>query len=155
MSTIRCIYEQEPAFPPTDQHPDAVRFKVGDWWVDAIGGEPTLAEVEAIARPSQRPAAVEEFKAKRETTVSRLVQLAFVARDEGNDAFANAQLALRKKVIPLDAHPLVVAAPDHDITALRAAFVAAYRAETAAALATAPDPTTAAAWKVEIDKVFK
>lgn len=48
MSTIRCIYQQEPNFPATDQHPDAKRYKVGPHIVDAIGDMPTLAEVEAI-----------------------------------------------------------------------------------------------------------
>lgn len=59
MSTIRCIYHpkedgtpQEPNFPATDQHPDAVRYLIGNYYVDAIGGEPTLAEVETAARPA-------------------------------------------------------------------------------------------------------
>jgi hypothetical protein len=39
MTTIRVIYEAEPDFPPTDQHPDAVRYQVGEYWVDAIGCE--------------------------------------------------------------------------------------------------------------------
>lgn len=51
MSTIRCIYEQEPSFPATDQHPDAVRYEVGGFWVDAIGGRPTEGEVQAILNP--------------------------------------------------------------------------------------------------------
>ena len=34
MATIRVIYEAEPDFPA---HPDAVRYQVGDYWVDAIG----------------------------------------------------------------------------------------------------------------------
>jgi len=34
VSTIRVIYEAEPDFPP---HPDAVRYQVGECWVDAIG----------------------------------------------------------------------------------------------------------------------
>jgi hypothetical protein len=46
MSTIRCIYHNGPPnFPATDQHPDAVRYTVGPYVVDAVG-EPTLAEVE-------------------------------------------------------------------------------------------------------------
>jgi hypothetical protein len=39
MAAIRVIYEAEPDFPPTDQHPDAVRYQVGEFWVDAVGGE--------------------------------------------------------------------------------------------------------------------
>ena len=52
MSTIRVIHETEPPFPATDQHPDAQRYRVGDYYVDAIGGEPTLAEVIAVLHPS-------------------------------------------------------------------------------------------------------
>lgn len=48
MSTIRCIYVVAPNFPATDQHPDAVRYQVGALFVDAIGGQPTLAEIEAV-----------------------------------------------------------------------------------------------------------
>lgn len=51
MSTIRCIFDQEPTFPATDQHPDAARYQVGGRWVDAIGGQPTQAEVDAILNP--------------------------------------------------------------------------------------------------------
>lgn len=47
MSTIRCTYDAEPAFPATDQHPDALRWQVAGLWVDAIGGEPTQAEIDA------------------------------------------------------------------------------------------------------------
>lgn len=52
---IRCIYSVAPSFPATDQHPDAVRYQVGSYWADAIGGQPTLAEVMAVLTP---PAAV-------------------------------------------------------------------------------------------------
>jgi len=45
MSAIRVIYEAEPDFPPTDQHPDAVRYQVGDYWVDAVGGEQEVDQV--------------------------------------------------------------------------------------------------------------
>lgn len=48
MTVIRCIYASEPNFPATDQHPDAVRYQVGDLWVDAIGGEPTQEEIDAV-----------------------------------------------------------------------------------------------------------
>jgi hypothetical protein len=53
--TIRCVYSEEPSFPATDQHPDAVRYQVGGYWVDAIGGEPTLGEVEAVVAPALPP----------------------------------------------------------------------------------------------------
>jgi len=51
MTQIRCIYSEEPKFPATDQHPDAVRYQVGANWVDAIGGEPTQAEIDAVLAP--------------------------------------------------------------------------------------------------------
>jgi hypothetical protein len=35
MALIRVIYEAEPDFPV---HPDAVRYQVGDYWIDALGG---------------------------------------------------------------------------------------------------------------------
>lgn len=51
--TIRAIYlTEEPTFPATDQHPDAVRYVIGGKWVDATGGEPTEAEVDAIVSPN-------------------------------------------------------------------------------------------------------
>lgn len=56
MSTIRTIYEEEPKFPATDQHPDAVRYRVGKHVVDAIGGEPTQEEVDAVLNPPAPPA---------------------------------------------------------------------------------------------------
>ena len=34
MALIRVIYEAEPDFPV---HPDAVRYQVGDYWIDALG----------------------------------------------------------------------------------------------------------------------
>jgi hypothetical protein len=51
--TIRCVYEQEPNFPATDQHPDAVRHKVGRYWVDAVGGKPSEGDVTGILSPKQ------------------------------------------------------------------------------------------------------
>lgn len=57
MSAIRCIYfpaadgaRVAPPFPATDQHPQAVRYAFdhptrGALNVDAVGGAPTLAEV--------------------------------------------------------------------------------------------------------------
>lgn len=64
MTEIRCIYESEPAFPATDQHPDAVRHQVAGRWVDAIGGVPTEAEILAVLAPVPVPAAVGLWQAK-------------------------------------------------------------------------------------------
>lgn len=51
---IRCVYSPvngvatAPDFPATDQHPDAVRYLVGLYYVDAIGAQPTQAEIDAM-----------------------------------------------------------------------------------------------------------
>lgn len=61
MSDIRCIYRNSPPdFPATDQHPDAVRygpitFNGEQVFVDAIGGEPTAEEIEAVLNPPPPP----------------------------------------------------------------------------------------------------
>jgi hypothetical protein len=46
MAILRVIYEDEPDFPPTVHHPDAVRYQVGNYWVDAVGGHPAQEEVD-------------------------------------------------------------------------------------------------------------
>ncbi|HZT62798.1 MAG TPA: hypothetical protein VFA36_06650 [Burkholderiales bacterium] len=46
MSILRVIYEYEPDFPPTVHHPDAVRYQVGEYWVDAVGGQPAQDQVD-------------------------------------------------------------------------------------------------------------
>lgn len=53
MSKIYVIYESDPGFPATDQHPDAIRYIVEGKIVDAIGGPPSLAEIEAVLNPSK------------------------------------------------------------------------------------------------------
>lgn len=63
MSTIRVIYKSEPTFPATDQHPDAVRYHVGSVWVDAIGGQPTQAEIDAVLAPPLPDLAPYQFRA--------------------------------------------------------------------------------------------
>jgi len=72
MSTIRTIYEKEPDFPATDQHPDAVRYVVGKWVVDAIGGEPTRAEIQAILKPPKVVLTTQEKLADIGITVAEL-----------------------------------------------------------------------------------
>lgn len=50
MSQIRCVYTEEPIFPATDQHQDAVRYSVAIGifrFADCIGGAPTQSELEA------------------------------------------------------------------------------------------------------------
>lgn len=52
MATVLVVYHQEePNFPATAQHPDAVRYHIGDKWVDAIGGQPTQEEIDAVLNP--------------------------------------------------------------------------------------------------------
>lgn len=40
-----------PTFTAQENHPDAERFHVGNLYVDAIGGEPTQAEIDAVTQP--------------------------------------------------------------------------------------------------------
>jgi hypothetical protein len=47
MAIIRVIYEDEPDFPPTVHHPDAVRYQVGEYWIDAVGGEPPVGQIDS------------------------------------------------------------------------------------------------------------
>lgn len=63
MSQIRIIHHgHQPSSPATDQHPDAKRYgpitraNGGIVYVDALGGEPTLAEIEAVLAPGGDPA---------------------------------------------------------------------------------------------------
>lgn len=49
---IRVIYTEEPNFPASDNHPDAVRYHINGYFVDSIG-EPTEEEVTAFLTPSE------------------------------------------------------------------------------------------------------
>ncbi len=93
---IRCVYDREPTFPATDQHPDAVRYQLGGRWVDAVGGQPTLAELQAILTPTQDTRAVLaidsvdrlqfEVLFNHETRVRALEALAPITRSQFRDA---------------------------------------------------------------------
>lgn len=49
---IRAIhYGREPYFSAQEDHPDALRYQFGEDYVDAIGGRPTQAEVDAAKAP--------------------------------------------------------------------------------------------------------
>lgn len=57
---IRVIYEAEPAFPSTDQHPDAVRYlflhpEKGKLYIDAIGGAPTKIDIDVVLNTHTTP----------------------------------------------------------------------------------------------------
>lgn len=88
MSMIRMIYREEPKFPASDQHPDAVRYRVGAYWVDAVGGEPTLAEVEAIVAPT-----LEQIAAEKRAAAKSLLTV-----DSESAIFRRALLRLTKPV---------------------------------------------------------
>ena len=47
-SPIRILYEAEPDFLPAEQHPDAVRYQAGEFWVDALGGTPPDPDLDRI-----------------------------------------------------------------------------------------------------------
>lgn len=68
MSQIRCIYHPvkgkatQPDFPATDQHPDAVRYLLGLYYIDAIGGKPTQEELDAALNPPAAQPALSDGK---------------------------------------------------------------------------------------------
>lgn len=48
---IVTVYSHPPAFPATDQHPNATRYRVGVHYVDAVGDQPSEQEVSAFLTP--------------------------------------------------------------------------------------------------------
>lgn len=78
MSNIRCIYGVEPTFPATDQHPDAIRYRVGSYWVDAVGGEPTIDAVEAVLRPPAPDLQPYQFFAMFELSGKKVPLMAYI-----------------------------------------------------------------------------
>lgn len=89
MSEIRCIYSVQPKFPATDQHPSAVRYQIGALWVDAIGGKPTQAEIDAVLNPpvvpdpADRLAAIEAALIAKGTITKADVDTAVAAEAKG------------------------------------------------------------------------
>lgn len=81
--TIRVVYTEEPSFPATDQHPDAVRYQIGQYWVDAIGDAPTQADVDALLTPvDATPSTEDRLKALE----SVLVQTSIVKQVDLDNA---------------------------------------------------------------------
>lgn len=78
---IVAIYASVPNFPAIDQHPDAVRYMVAGYTVDAIGGEPTEAEVLALLAPLPKLVTMRQ---------ARLALLAAGLLDDVNAALAAA-----------------------------------------------------------------
>jgi hypothetical protein len=70
MALIRVIYEAEPDFPV---HPDAVRYQVGDYWIDALGGDsgPPDQILEDLGR-----VLYEERREKREALARAIIERA-------------------------------------------------------------------------------
>lgn len=72
--TICAIYEREPNFPATDQQPDAARYTVFPAFlgrsviVDAVGGEPTTADVDGVLNP--RSARVRQIEEERDKALA-------------------------------------------------------------------------------------
>ncbi|MFT4115414.1 hypothetical protein [Bradyrhizobium sp.] len=100
MSRICCIYGEQPTFPPKDQQPDAERYgpitldNGAIVYVDAIGGEPSREDIEAVwlsqasPAPAQRldehlVAAISEFSAPTEDPpkMRGMQRLAFLTQD--------------------------------------------------------------------------
>lgn len=87
MINIRCVYEADPGFPATDQHPDAVRYKVGGYVVDAVGGEPTIDEVNAVRNPPPQKMKYDDLPQTLREVVSVSEKFAGKTEDEARTAF--------------------------------------------------------------------
>lgn len=168
------VYAVEPVLdaggnPTYDEHEEPITQQVltghraptladVQWYDEAA--MPTQAEVDAALDAVWRNAVIAEFKAEREKLLNRMMSIAGRVARAGETAFASALDWMAEQIIPLDAHPLVLAATDAD--SMRNAFTDAYKALVTQALTPipnggqfAPDMDTALAWKVEVDKVFK
>ena len=55
MATILNIYVREPEFPASDENPNAARYRYGSYWLHAVGGEPTPAEVTSMLNTRGQP----------------------------------------------------------------------------------------------------
>lgn len=81
MSQIRCVYHGgPPPFPATDQHPGAARYQVGGVWLDAVGGEPSQAELDAVLASTAPPLTVADVVEVLEATGSAGVKAAIAAK---------------------------------------------------------------------------
>lgn len=82
MSTILCVYRDEPNFPAVDQHPQAKRYAVRSAFlgrpvsVDALDGEPTSEDVDAVLNPPRSLAALrgDALKAWEEACLAAAAQ---------------------------------------------------------------------------------
>lgn len=86
---------REPKFPATSQQPDAVRYLVGAYYVDAVGGEPSLSDVETfvgLGTTGTRTRLLPELRALRDKAMNVLDGLQADALASGDTATA---LAIR------------------------------------------------------------
>lgn len=119
--------------------------------------EPTPAQIEQAIATMPPPWAADlkaEFREERELLANRLGTIASRKHRQGDTAFAQAIDWMVEQIIPLDAHPYVVAQAALGYEQGRAAYKAAYRQIAGQALATAPDEATRLVWKAEVDKMF-
>jgi hypothetical protein len=127
VSTIRCVYSVEPPFPPTDQHPDALRYQVGGYFVDAIGGEPTVSEVAGVlgtSFTSQRAVVMLDLQQRRDVLVSVITALQGDFLAAGDSVNANLAKTIKQGLYDIEVQPVVVAA--QTVSALEQAILAAY-----------------------------
>lgn len=107
--TIRCIYHgTAPAFPATDQAPDAMRYgpiTIGgvDYFVDATGGAPSIDDINAVLNP---PAPVPEQISDRQF----FQQLAIAGAISQDEALA----AVQTGAIPASMQPAIDALAPSD-----------------------------------------
>jgi hypothetical protein len=120
--------------------------------------QPTPQQIQAaiaVLPPEWAARLREEFKAEREELLNRMMGLASRKHRQGDTALSAALDWMAEAIIPLDAHPHVVAESKVSYDAGRAAYIAVYGLVAKQALGLAPNDATRLAWKLEIDKVFK
>ena len=90
--TILVVYGSQPSFPPTDQQPGAVRYQIGNLWVDATGTAPTQADVDAFFNPPTGPIDLATLNAAlaEPGSVVRALALLMLQRINAIDAAINA-----------------------------------------------------------------
>lgn len=75
MSTIRIIWHGETDIPPDRQDPACVRYRIGKYLVDAVGGPPTQQEVDDILNPPPTKDQLDAEAAKQYAKLRALSQM--------------------------------------------------------------------------------
>jgi hypothetical protein len=118
--------------------------------------KPTMEQINATIAtmpPPWKAEVLDEFKLEREKLLNRMMSIAGRKTRAGKPEFAAALDWLAENIIPLDTHPLVLAATSRE--AMELAFKQGYKQLAIQALMKAPDQATQLEWKAEIDKIFK